>query len=146
MDPAGLAVGVVPLLVGALKAYGAVHQYLRVFRHYASEIKRLFNRFEVQKCILENELDLILRKAAPPGQHSSSLTADALLTQPDTPALVKKISTLDHDLRKVLCKHTETFTGLLIGIIEQLQELQDELKCFEVVKAEQIKVRPVVLP
>lgn len=148
MEGAGLAVGIVPLVVGALKAYHAVHQYLRIFRRYASEIKRLFVRFNVQQSILESELDLLLRKARRYGPKASPMSAAELLAQHDCGALARKLSGLDDALRQLLGKHADTFISLLVGIAEQLQELQNELKCFDAVKAHQDPVRavPTCLP
>lgn len=141
MEPASLGLGIVPLVIGALKAYKAVRDHLRVFRHYTSEVKRLFTRFEAQRCRLEAELDLLLREALPPGPGKQPVRSTDLFKQQGTSALEKNLPALDVSLRKGLGRHTEAFKGLLVSIAEQLQDLQVELKCFDVLERQRSKVR-----
>ncbi|XPS72503.1 hypothetical protein M3J09_004668 [Ascochyta lentis] len=61
LEVAGLAVGVLPILVEAIKSYSTISQGFRTFRHYSKEVKTFSIQLKVQKGVFRNEMRLLLR-------------------------------------------------------------------------------------
>ncbi|KAI9661046.1 MAG: hypothetical protein M1821_009373 [Bathelium mastoideum] len=62
MDPAGLVLGAVPLIVGAVKAYGTTYQFIKTLRHWPREQSRF-----------KNECSLLLTAALRDQQQANDL-------------------------------------------------------------------------
>lgn len=133
MEVAGVVIGAVPIVVAALKAWKEVHRKLRTFRHYAKEVKQVYDRVRVQKCVFENELEALLVAS---GQASD--TAQAML------------STLDHQawtdtstytkLAAHLRKDYEIYLESMQTVSANLSEIQREFKAFDCLEAQRASV------
>ncbi|KAI1860684.1 uncharacterized protein JN550_011409 [Neoarthrinium moseri] len=55
MDPVSLTLAVLPLLGAAIKTYGALRQKLKIYGHYAREIRRVRKQVERQQQFFHNE-------------------------------------------------------------------------------------------
>src|SRR5690349_8666010 len=58
---AGLAVGILPILVKVVKSYSTVADGLHTFRHYSREVKVISLQLNVQNGIFLNHCRLLLR-------------------------------------------------------------------------------------
>lgn len=61
LEVGGLVVGILPLLIEAVKSYSTISRGFRTFRHYSKEIKTFSVQLKVQNGIFLNEIRLLLR-------------------------------------------------------------------------------------
>jgi hypothetical protein len=61
LEVAGVCLGVLPVLLEAVKAYSSLSRSLRIFRHYSSELKLIERQFLVRRGMFQNECCLFLR-------------------------------------------------------------------------------------
>lgn len=61
IEIAGLAFGVLPILIEAVKSYSAISKKLHTIRHYSKEAKSISEQLKVHKGIFLNEVRLLLR-------------------------------------------------------------------------------------
>ncbi|KAI9686994.1 MAG: hypothetical protein M1822_002747 [Bathelium mastoideum] len=73
MDPAGLVLSAVPLIVGALRAYGTTYQFIKTLRHWPREISRVQRHLRVQQSRFKNECSLLLTAALRDQQQANDL-------------------------------------------------------------------------
>lgn len=57
----GLALGVLPIIIEAIKAYESTYDKIKTFRQVSREVGRLLKKFERQMQFFENECHLLLR-------------------------------------------------------------------------------------
>ncbi|KAI8716924.1 hypothetical protein NCS52_00987000 [Fusarium sp. LHS14.1] len=60
MEPVSLALGILPVIGGSIGAYKAAVSKLKIFCHYSREVKRLRQRFDLQRVVFLNEAELLL--------------------------------------------------------------------------------------
>lgn len=61
IEVAGLAFGVLPVLIEVSKAYSSISEGLHTFRHYSKEVRSISRQLQVQNCIFQNHCRLLLR-------------------------------------------------------------------------------------
>lgn len=60
IEIAGLAIGVLPLLVELVKSYSAIMRRAHTFRHYGKTVKSLSTQLDTQNGLFMNEIRLLL--------------------------------------------------------------------------------------
>ena len=121
MEVAGVILGVIPIVVEALKAWKTVSSKLRTLRHYSKEIKCVYDKLRVQQCLFENELEVLLSQAGGNG------VALAVLKH----AAPANSSKLDAEISDFLGRDGETYFELVQNVAIQLDALRNELKSFD---------------
>ncbi len=61
IEVTGLVLGVLPLLVEAVKAYSKVSEGMHTFRHWSREVRSISRQLKVQNGLFRNECCLLLR-------------------------------------------------------------------------------------
>ncbi|KAJ4333401.1 hypothetical protein N0V95_009427 [Ascochyta clinopodiicola] len=61
IEVASLVIGVLPILVEAVKSYTTIYRGFQTFRHYSKEVKTFSVQLKTQKGIFCNEIRLLLR-------------------------------------------------------------------------------------
>ncbi|KZM18912.1 hypothetical protein ST47_g9943 [Ascochyta rabiei] len=61
IEVASLVIGVLPILVEAVKSYTTIYQGFQTFRHYSKEVRTFSVQLKTQKGIFSNEIRLLLR-------------------------------------------------------------------------------------
>ena len=121
---AELALAITPLIVDALKAYRTAYRHFHVFRNYSREVKRIYNKFEVQQCLFLSELENLLEKTM----------GDVTEIRPmlnDLDGVGWKRKSLNDAISNLLGRDYEVYADLLQSIASQLRQLQVDLACFD---------------
>ncbi|KAF2651954.1 hypothetical protein K491DRAFT_696015 [Lophiostoma macrostomum CBS 122681] len=77
LEVAGVCLGVLPILLEAIKAYSSVSRSLRVFRHCSSELKSIEKQFLIRRGIFRNECCLLLRLVGDDGAAKDMIDNEA---------------------------------------------------------------------
>ncbi|OJD33086.1 lon protease like peroxisomal [Diplodia corticola] len=117
MEAAGLAVGIVPLVIEAIKSYKAARKLIKTYRRCSEEIDKFYFQFEIQQTNFENECDLLLLD--------------------DDDSLRILLSGGREDQR--LVENYENCAGILKHIAHALSEVHREMQCFKILKKERLK-------
>jgi hypothetical protein len=133
MDPASLGLGILPLLVGAIKSYSSLREKLDVFRHYSRELRRMRQRLDLERRLFLNETRLLVLTAV---EDHSLLTQ--MLDDPENPEWYSK--TTESAFREVLVDSYDEYVDAINSICETIQEIQTELDCFNWFRSEQHEV------
>jgi hypothetical protein len=125
IEIAGLAIGVLPLLVELVKSYSAILRRAHTFRHYAKAIKSLSTQLDTQNGLFMNEIRLLLM-CVEDETVVESMLADASNLR----------WTSEHELGRSLHLFLGNNLTICHNIIEEISEmimyLRDELKQFDV--------------
>jgi len=135
VEVAGLVLGILPILVEALKAYSSAAEKIHTFRHVSREIGRIQRRFQTQKQLFKNECFHLLSLVVDEDDAAWEMLANkshALWQDPG----------LDGKMRKRLCgDNFRTCQDLLSDINEALKDIGDAIKCFDILAASKPDVR-----
>jgi hypothetical protein len=116
IEVAGLAFGILPILIEIVKSYSTVADALHTFRHYSKEIKYISLQTNVQNGIFLNHCRLLLRLV-----EDDETTEDMLEDRSDQRWTSKELN----DRLNVVLK--ENF-ALCCSIIEGTRDAIDEMK------------------
>lgn len=136
MDPAALALGVLPLLGGAvqgLQAYRTTQRKFKVFRHASREVSRLRKHLERQQQFFANECHLLLRSVL-----SDEDGIHRMLDDQDLPEW--QSSSLELSLSAHLMKNQSVCQDILTEISAVIEELQKELSSFDELVLDRLEV------
>ncbi|KAI0008188.1 hypothetical protein F4779DRAFT_588204 [Xylariaceae sp. FL0662B] len=123
MEPVSLALGVLPLLGGALKLYKATDAKLKIFRHYSREIDRLQKQFERQRQFFLNETHLVLRIAVGDESQVRQMVDDGEHPKWCSPSL-------SNDIEQSLGENCRFITEIIEDIGNGIKQWQEGLACF----------------
>lgn len=137
MEVAGVVLGVVPIVVEAIKAWRIIHHKLRVFRYYAREIKRIYDKLRVQSCIFDNEIEALLTASGLRAGVVQEMIADPGHQGWANPSNIDRITTQ-------LGKDHDVYLDLLQSISSSLAKVQSELTSFDHLIEHKGKVRELV--
>lgn len=131
LEVAGLAVGVVlPVVVEAIKAYSSTRKKIKTYRGYSGELHRLYRRLDVQRQNFLNECQLILREVVDdPEDMVDNVNHYAWRDRQ-----------LDQRLEERLLKNCESCVWIVENIQERLASIDEELGCFDILRAEKLQV------
>ncbi|KAJ5964877.1 uncharacterized protein N7479_004753 [Penicillium vulpinum] len=124
----GLVFGVLPVFVQVLQSYRNIHDTLHTFRHYSREVKRIKNRFRVQQQNFQNEYSLLQYVIA--GEDGED-DLQATWTSDHT---ARRKALLEEHLNKRIDDSYETFTDIVNDTKKELDEMEESLKAFSVLK------------
>ena len=124
MELAGIFLAIPPLITETLKAYQTAYRHFRVFRNYSREVKRVYNKFRVQQCLLVSELELLLEKTIEDPSEVQLLLGDFDHVRWQDKSLGTAIS-------RLLGRNGEVYSELLVSIASQLQQFKVDLSCFD---------------
>lgn len=134
MDAVGLALGILPVVIEAIKAYRSASEKLHVFRDSSKELQRIYNKFRVQKCFFENECTLLLVSAT-----DKSSDARAMLVKTSHPLWTDY--KLDQRLRDRLGNSFDACKLLISDIDELLSRFYQIMSSLDILSKERRSVR-----
>lgn len=132
MDPASLALGVIPLIASVVKSYRVIYAKLMMFRHYSSHVQRIQKKFKVQRRIFENECHLLFRFAL------DDSTIAAMKLDPSHPNWSDQ--DLDDKFRSHFDQNYESLLEIVREVREAAEDMERELGYFAVLEEQQKKV------
>lgn len=123
-DPASLVLGITPLLLGAINAYGAIYAKCKAYQQYAKLVLRLQRQLETQRCLFRNECHFLLRLVIADERTIQSMLANAHHGEWGS-------GSIDQQLRKRLDGNYDTCVKIVEDICDRLEDLEQELKRFD---------------
>jgi hypothetical protein len=132
LEIAGVALGVLPILVEVVKSYSTVSKKLRTLRHCSREVKSIWERLKVHKGIFMNEVRLLLQLIEDEADVERMLedTGDPRWTSQQ---LNEKLSAVLKTSFEICCGIVEDTKGIV-------DSMQNELKKFDVLLDQKSKV------
>ncbi|KAG4274723.1 hypothetical protein FPRO04_09087 [Fusarium proliferatum] len=123
MEPVSLALGIIPIVGGSLKAYKSIHSKLKTFRHYSREVDRVRKHFDRKRQFFLNEVHFVLRLALDDEVLVKEMVADG--------------AHLEWHSQRLESAIVESFgdnSGALMEIVEDVRtiinDVQMALECF----------------
>ncbi|KAI3336422.1 hypothetical protein HD806DRAFT_5376 [Xylariaceae sp. AK1471] len=136
MDPVSLTLGILPLVGGAIKAYGGLHKKLKCFCHYSREVRRARKQFDRQRQFFHNEIHLLIRPAV-----EDESAVESMLDDPSHAIWESQ------ELERSLKKHLGQNYGACLDVIEEIGSSNEELlglmECFNEVESQRQKGEPM---
>ncbi|KAL8298831.1 hypothetical protein RB597_007451 [Gaeumannomyces tritici] len=133
MDPLSITTSALALLGTCIKVYITVGEKLKIFRHYSPEVRRTETKYFYHVQSFRHEIHLLLLQNACPDDETA---IEEMLSDAEHPEWQNRL--LQEKVALALGKAKE---GLLKDVIEDirtsLSELQDHLRCFDSLKADQ---------
>ncbi|KAJ8114277.1 hypothetical protein OPT61_g3796 [Boeremia exigua] len=131
IEIAGLAFGVLPLLVEAVKSYSTISKKTHTLRHYSKEIKSISEQLKVHRGIFLNEVRLLLRSVTSEEEVESMLedAVDQRWTK----------TYLDNKIRMVLQDSFEVCRGIIEETGDILDTMRGEMAKFDELLAQRTK-------
>jgi len=133
MEVAGVVLGVLPLIVGTLRAYHSAHGKLYPFRDCSKALKRIQTIFDVRKQIFVNECRLLLQVVLEENVEAKNMVEDmghGLWHDEEVNSRLVQCLEGNHDLCVTLIKDMRAI----------LDETERDLGCFDVVMTAKSKV------
>jgi hypothetical protein len=130
---AGLAFGVLPVLIEAVKAYSYVSSTLHTFRHYSKEVKSIRVRFRVHHGIFLNECRLLLRLI-----ENEQGVKDMLEDESDKRWYSKAIN---DKFNNILKDNFELCCDIIAASKDGVAELNEEMRKFDELRQRRDQVR-----
>ena len=133
IEVAGLAFGVLPILIEVVKSYKDIAKRARTLRHYSKEIKSISEQLSVHNGIFLNEVRLLLR-AVEAEEDVESMLSDAADLRWTSRNLNEKLRTVLQDSFEVCCDIIEDTKDIV-------ESMSDEMRKFDVLLNHKAKVR-----
>ncbi|UPX11403.1 uncharacterized protein EKO05_0002009 [Ascochyta rabiei] len=124
IEIAGLAFGILPLLVEIVKSYSTILRKARTFRHYGKTVKSISAQLDTQHGIFMNEVRLLLRSVE--GEEA----IEAMLENEDDRRWASR--ELGDKLHLVLRENFTVCRGIIEDIKDSIEELRENLKRFDI--------------
>jgi hypothetical protein len=129
IEVAGL---IIPLIIEGAKLYKRTHEKIRTCREYSKEVRRINDKFEVQKDLFINEAVLLLRLV-----RRDSRAVKRMLRHPE---LAQWTELEDIELNKCLDSSYDTAKTIMEDILDKVGELEERLSCFDEIISQKRKV------
>ena len=129
----GLFLGVLPVVIEAVKAYHTTCEKIQIFRHYSREVERIQKQFCVRQRMFLNECHLLLQLVVDDDvtkamlgdfEHSSWRDKD-----------------LDNQLNNYLSDSYQSCKDIMEDTQTILEDVGEELRCFDAIASEKLKVK-----
>lgn len=132
IEIAGLAFGVLPILVEVVKSYSTIAKKVHTLRHYSRDVKSISEQLKVHKGIFLNEVRLLLRSIQAEEEVESMLddAADRRWTSKH----------LDDKLKTTLRESFEVCCGIIRETKDTIETMADELATFDDLLIQKAKV------
>lgn len=134
MEPVSLALGILPVIGASIGAYKATVSKLKTFCHYSREVKRLRQRFDLQRVVFLNEAELLLSDTLRDHALAKSMVDGEGQSRWGD-------SDLEAGVREHMGRSWESFKDVMEEIETTMMEFQDGLNCFKQLEAERQEVR-----
>lgn len=138
LELAGLVFGVLPIFLQVLQSYRNIHDTLHTFRHYSREVERIRDRFKIQQHNFQNEYSLL--------QYVLTGEDDLQVMRTNSDDIVRNPSLLEKHLNERLEESCEICKGIVNNTKMKLEEMEEDLKSFAVLKSEKRQVSSIMLP
>ncbi len=133
-EVAGLAFGVIPVILLAVKAYAGTGRIISDYRQYSSQLRRLQRRFDVQQQNFLNTCLLLIQLVVEDGHARKDMLENAdhqFWTDEQTCAKLKKLLGARHN----------TCLNVMEEVVAVLDEFSAGFACYEVLLKDKEKVR-----
>jgi hypothetical protein len=132
IEVAGLAFGILPILIEVVKSYSTVADGLHTFRHYSKEVRAISLQLNVQNSIFLNHCRLLLRLV------EDDKAAEDMLENRDDRRWTS--AELNDKLNIVLRESFDLCRDIVEGTKEIIDEIKHELVRFDDLKAQKTTV------
>lgn len=140
-DPLSITLAILPLAVEVLKAYGSVHQKVKVVRNYSVHVEKVRKKIWQQKLLFESFWEVLLKDTRRDGDIAAGMIDD--LSHPDWQSLE-----LDQKLQINLSRISACCATTMQEIGQTLEDIAHRLKVFDVLYKHRLEVseqRPLQL-
>ncbi|RBR18564.1 uncharacterized protein FIESC28_06019 [Fusarium coffeatum] len=124
MEPVSLALGVLPIVGGAVKTCKVVRKKLKIFRHYSRELRRVQKRVSRQSQVFTNEVHLLLRPCL-----NEEDVVELMLKDESHPKWASK--ELENGMRRSLGESYSSCREIIEDIGSTMESLQSIFDCFD---------------
>ncbi|KAH7398767.1 hypothetical protein DE146DRAFT_504079 [Phaeosphaeria sp. MPI-PUGE-AT-0046c] len=131
IEIAGLAFGVLPILIELVKSYSTVAEGLHTFRHYSREVKAISLQLNVQNGIFLNHCRLLLRLV-----EDDTAAENMLEDRSDRRWTSKE---LNDKLNTVLKESFDLCRAIVEGTKDVIDEIKGEMEKFDDLRAQKRK-------
>lgn len=132
IEIAGLAFGVLPILIEVVKSYSSITKKVRTLRHYSKEVKSISERLRVYNGIFLNEIRLLLRLI------ETEEEVESMLEGADDDRWTSEH--LNDKLRTVLRDSFDICRGIIEETKDSIDTMREELAKFDVLIDQKQKV------
>lgn len=133
IEIAGLAFGVIPILIEVVKSYKHMSKKVHTIRHYSREVKSISEQLTVHNGIFLNEVRLLLRSIEAEDAVEVML-GDAADQRWTSEHLDDKLKTVLQDSFDICC-------GIIEEIKDTIEIMRGELAKFDILLDRKVKVR-----
>ena len=132
IEIAGLAFGVLPILIEAVKAYSTISKKVHTLRHYSKEVKSISEQLKVHNGIFLNEVRLLMRSIEAEEEVESMLedAADQRWSS----------EVLNNKLRTILRDSFEVCRSIIEETKETIEAMRAEMATFDILLDQKTKV------
>ena len=132
IEIAGLAFGVLPILIEAVKAYSTISKKVHTLRHYSKEVKSISEQLKVHNGIFLNEVRLLMRSIEAEEEVESMLedAADQRWSS----------ELLNNKLRTILRDSFEVCRSIMEETKETIEAMRAEMATFDILLDQKTKV------
>ena len=132
-EAVGVLFGVLPILIEVVKGYARLSEKIHTFRHYSREVMSAQVRLKVCEQIFYNECRLLLRLVVEDDQKAMDMLEDALDERWQSKELNDK-------MKSCLKDNFELCTSIIVGSQMTLEDLEADLKKFDVLVEQKLEV------
>lgn len=124
MSGVGVALGVLPLIIEAIKSYEKIGDLILTYRRYSKEVRKLNTELAVQKAIFQNECVLLLSQVV-----DNERALYEMFKEP-THGLRKRLLTdasLDQKLMQRMNGHVHDSYKQIVALLELIQQSLEQI-------------------
>ena len=133
VEVAGLFLGVLPVVIEAVKAYHATCEKIQIFQHYSREVERIQKQFRVRQRMFLNECHLLLQLVVDDDVTKAMLG--------DFEHSLWRDKDLNNQLNNYLSDSYQSCKDIVEDTQTILEDVGEELRCFDVIASEKLKVK-----
>lgn len=138
LELAGLVFGVLPVFLQALQSYRNIRDTLHTFRHYSREVESIGDRFKIQQQNSQNEYSLL--------QYIVTGEDGLQVMSTSNDGIAQNNSLQEANLNQRLGESCEVCKGIVNNIKLKLEEMEEDLKSFAVLKSQKSQVSSTMPP
>ena len=132
-EVAGLFLGVLPVVIEAVKAYHTTCEKIQIFRHYSREVERIQKQFHVRQRMFLNECHLLLQLVVDDDVTKAMLG--------DFEHSLWRDKDLNNQLNNYLSDSYQSCKDIVEDTQTILEDVGEELGCFDAIASEKLKVK-----
>lgn len=131
VEVVGLFLGVLPVVIEAVKAYHTTCEKIQIFRHYSREVERILKQFRVRQRMFLNECHLLLQLVVDDDGTKAMLG--------DFEHSLWRDKDLNNQLNNYLSDSYKSCKDIMEDTQTILEDVGEELRCFDVITSEKLK-------